>query len=143
MTQQEPFSPPARPPYAGPQRSFSQVQVNSPPREHFRTEDPITGNIDEAIASTDLHTTSDALNMLSQAAQLETYSTPAQRSHTSDRPHAVLSPQDHPTHSSRHSESVSNKVLQYPLISQGHLTVAQVSQLVARCVRLSLPAIIH
>jgi hypothetical protein len=121
-------------PYTGTQRP-SFPQQSSPGREPFRTDDPITTNIDETIASTDLHATSDALNMLSQAAQLDTYSTPGQRSsHTADRP-AVLSPQNHPTADSRHSDGATNVAhgsIQYPLVSQGLLTVSQIAQLVAR-----------
>ncbi|KAF8856184.1 hypothetical protein BDZ45DRAFT_654488 [Acephala macrosclerotiorum] len=104
-------------------------------REHFpRTErsytpeEPITtANIDETIVSTDLHATSEALNMLSQAAQLDTYVTPA-RSHASDRPSAA-SPGNHRP---RIDNTQQFDQMQYPLISRGLLTLDQVARLVAR-----------
>jgi hypothetical protein len=72
--------------------------------------------------------------MLSQAAQLDTYATPGQRSHASERLASVLSP-DHLGVSSGRSDladNVQNSTLQYPLIAQRLLTAPQVGQLVNR-----------
>jgi hypothetical protein len=72
--------------------------------------------------------------MLSQAAQLDTYATPGQRSHASERLASVLSPDHMGAGSGRGSlaDNVQNGVLQYPLIARGLLTAPQVVQLVAR-----------
>lgn len=100
-------------------------------REAYGQDGPITSaNIEETIASTDLHATSEALNMLSQAAQLDTYATPGQRSHTSDRP-IVMSPEAVANGSAR-SDQFPPGQLQYALVSQGLLSVAQISRLIIR-----------
>jgi hypothetical protein len=80
-------------------------------------------NIDDTIAATDLHSTSDALNLLSHAAQLEAHGPPG---HPYDE---VMSPLQ-----SRHNviEIGDRGMLQYSLVDQGLLTVAQISQLIAR-----------
>ncbi|KAE8441359.1 hypothetical protein EG329_005462 [Mollisiaceae sp. DMI_Dod_QoI] len=99
------------------------------PERSFTPEEHITAaNIDETIVSTDLHATSEALNMLSQAAQLDTYATPA-RSHASDRA-PVPSPGSHVR--SRIDNIQQFDQIQYPLISRGLLTTDQVARLVAR-----------
>jgi hypothetical protein len=74
--------------------------------------------------------------MLSQAAQLDAYATPGQRSHASERLASVLSP-DHVGVSSVRGElveNVQNGSFQYALVAQGLLTALQVIQLVARYV---------
>ncbi|KAL2062119.1 hypothetical protein VTL71DRAFT_6385 [Oculimacula yallundae] len=113
---------------AGIEDDFSHPSPND--RESYERDGPISAaNFDDTIASTDLHATSDALNMLSQAAQLDSYSTPGQRSHISDRT-AVMSP-GVVSSSVRVDQFPPNK-LQYALVSQGLLTVAQISQLISR-----------
>ena len=88
-------------------------------------------NIDETIAATDLHSTSDALNLLSHAAQLEAHGPPG---HPFDTAESMS-----PLQSRRNGvESVLDGPLQYPLVAQGMLTAAQVSQLVARLVKFLL-----
>jgi hypothetical protein len=89
-------------------------------------------NIDETIASTDLHATSDALNMLSHAAQLDTYASPGQRSHASGRLASVLTPGQGGVTPA--SNNVGSDPLQYTLIAQGLMTASQVIQLIARSV---------
>lgn len=88
----------------------------------FTSEEPITAaNIDDTIVSTDLHATSEALNMLSHAAQLDSYAT---RSQVPDRP--IATPGNVPLIDRSRFE------FQYPLIAKGLLTIDQVAQLVAR-----------
>jgi hypothetical protein len=72
--------------------------------------------------------------MLSQAAQLDTYATPGQRSHASERIASVLNPDQGGVSAVRGdlTDNVVNSSLQYPLIAQGLLTSLQVIQLVAR-----------
>jgi hypothetical protein len=72
--------------------------------------------------------------MLSQAAQLDTYATPGQRSHVSERMASVLTPDQRGVGAVRGdlADNVVNGPLQYPLIAQGLLTSPQVIQLVAR-----------
>jgi hypothetical protein len=72
--------------------------------------------------------------MLSQAAQLDTYATPGQRSHVSERMASVLTPDQGGVGAVRGDlgDNVVNSPLQYPLIAQGLLTAPQVIQLVAR-----------
>jgi hypothetical protein len=95
-------------------------------QENFQSDDPISpANIEETIAATDLHSTSEALNLLTHAAQLDTHGTPSHQYGTA----ASMSP----LHSRRTGgDNVLNGPLQYPLVAQGLLTAAQVSQLVAR-----------
>jgi len=116
--------------------SESYAGTNSMPgRDPFGSEAPITASIDETIAATDLHATSDALNMLSHAAQLDQYATPGQRSHTTDRPHSAVSPQDHVINVPSRDDGtdfIMNNTLQYKLVSQGLLTTNQILQLIAR-----------
>ena len=95
-------------------------------QENFQPQDTITpANIEDTIAATDLHSTSEALNLLSHAAQLEAHGPPG---HPYD-----AAPSMSPLQSRRSIlENGSNGPLQYPLVDQGLLTTAQVSQLVAR-----------
>jgi hypothetical protein len=104
--------------------SFSQQPIGD--RDNFQSEDPLTpANIEETIAATDLHSTSDALNLLSHAAHLEAHGPPG---HPYDTAEAMS-----PLQSRRNGvESVLDGQLLYPLVAQGLLTAAQVSQLVAR-----------
>lgn len=104
--------------------SFSQQPTAE--QENFQQEDPISpANIDDTIAATDLHSTSDALNLLSHAAQLDAHGPPGHPFDTA----ASMSP----LQSRRNGvDNVLNGPLQYPLVAQGLLTVAQISQLVAR-----------
>lgn len=82
-------------------------------------------NIEETIAATDLHSTSDALNLLSHAAHLEAHGPPG---HPYDTAESMS-----PLQSRRNGiENALNGPLQYPLVTQGLLTAAQVSQLLAR-----------
>lgn len=113
---------PSSEPFAGIRDHFPR-----PDRAYTPEEQITTANIDETIVSTDLHATSEALNMLSQAAQLDTYATPA-RSHASDRPSAA-SPGNR---RSRIDNIQQSDQMQYPLISRGLLTLDQVARLVAR-----------
>lgn len=95
-------------------------------QDSFQRKDPISpANIEETIAATDLHSTSEALNLLSHAAQLEAhgpsrhpYGTAASMSPLQTRPNGI--------------GIVVDGSLQYPLVAQGLLTTAQVAQLVAR-----------
>lgn len=106
----------------------------SRPERSFTPEESITAaNIDETIVSTDLHATSEALNMLSQAAQLDSYATPS-RSHASDRPSG--SPGN--LVRSRNDKASQFDQMQYPLVTQGLLTVDQIARLIARYVKLWL-----
>ncbi|KAG4433047.1 hypothetical protein IFR05_011465 [Cadophora sp. M221] len=98
--------------------------------DHCQDRPISSANIEETIASTDLHATSEALNMLSQAAQLDTYATPGQRSHTSDRP-IVMSPETVVNGSARVDQFPPGQ-LQYALVTQGLLTAAQISRLITR-----------
>jgi hypothetical protein len=101
----------------------------SRPERSFTPEEPITGaNIDETIVSTDLHATSEALNMLSHAAQLDSYITPS-RPHVPDRL-SVTSPGNLRTN----LNLPRFEQMHYPLVAKGLLTIEQVSQLVARYV---------
>ena len=111
--------------YAGSQENFARH-----PSPEFRPDVPIS-SIDETIAATDLHATSDALNMLSHAAQLDTYATPGQSSHTADR--HIISPEAPAGLSSVRADNL-NGSLQYALVSQGLLTTPQILQLIARYV---------
>jgi hypothetical protein len=101
-------------------------QQTTADRDNFQTEDPITpATIEETIAATDLHSTSDALNLLSHAAHLEAHGPPG---HPYDTPGSMS-----PLQSRRNGvENSLNGPLQYPLVSHGLLTAAQVSQLLAR-----------
>ncbi|KUJ08162.1 uncharacterized protein LY89DRAFT_599883 [Mollisia scopiformis] len=111
------------------QPSESYAAGFSRPERSFSPEEPITAaNIDETIVSTDLHATSEALNMLSQAAQLDSYATPS-RSHVSERPSAA-SPGSHVR--SRVDIASQFDQMQYPLVARGLLTTDQVARLVAR-----------
>jgi hypothetical protein len=115
--------------FAGIQGSFT--EQSSPGRDPFRQDGSIpVASIDETIASTDLHATSDALNMLSHAAQLDTYASPGQRSHASGRLASVLTPGQGVV--SPAANNGGNDALQYALIAQGLLTAPQVIQLIAR-----------
>lgn len=84
-------------------------------------------NIEETITSTDLHHTSDALNLLSQAAEGLTNA-------GGQRLHSSISQGSGMTGSLRSDEIVQfpGSGLQYPLVSKGLLTAMQVSQLVVR-----------
>jgi hypothetical protein len=95
-------------------------------QENFQRGDPISpANIEDTIAATDLHSTSEALNLLSHAAQLEAHGPPG---HPYD-----TAPSMSPLQSRRSAmENGNNGPLQYPLEDQGLLTGAQVSQLIAR-----------
>ncbi|KAH8752075.1 hypothetical protein BGZ57DRAFT_99656 [Hyaloscypha finlandica] len=116
--------------------SFAGIQGNfpeqsSPGQDPFRQDGSIpAANIDETIASTDLHATSDALNMLSHAAQLDTYASPGQRSHASGRLASVLTPGQGGVTPA--SNNVGSDPLKYALIAQGLITASQVIQLIAR-----------
>jgi hypothetical protein len=94
--------------------------------EVFERDDPISpANIDDTIAATDLHSTSEALSLLSHAAQLQAYGPPG---HPYER-----APSMSPLQRRRSvMENGNNGPLRYPLVDQGLLTGAQVSQLVAR-----------
>jgi hypothetical protein len=118
--------------------SLAGIQGSPPqsetPRDSFRSEVPISSsNIDETIASTELHATSEALNMLSHAAQLDSYATSG-LPHAAEPPNAVVSPRNHAVISPPRAEAAdfTNGVLQYELVSRGLLTTTQVAQLVAR-----------
>ena len=114
--------------FAGIQGTFPEQR--SPGRDPFRQDGSIPeANIDETIASTDLHATSDALNMLSHAAQLDTYASPGQRSHASGRLASVLTPGQGGV---TPVASIGSDQLQYALIAQGLMTTSQVIQLIAR-----------
>ncbi|KAH9211155.1 hypothetical protein DL95DRAFT_437358 [Leptodontidium sp. 2 PMI_412] len=118
---------------AGIQNHFSPPSPNGRDAyepDHCQDRQISSANIEETIASTDLHATSEALNMLSQAAQLDTYATPGQRSHTSDRP-IVMSPEAVANGSARADQFPPGQ-LQYALVSQGLLTAAQISRLITR-----------
>jgi hypothetical protein len=120
--------------------SFTGIQGTFPeqlsPQDPFRQDGSIpAANIDETIASTDLHATSDALNMLSHAAQLDTYASPGQRSHASGRLASVLTPGQGGV--TPVTNNVGNDSLQYALIAQGLMSTSQVIQLIARLVLLS------
>jgi len=105
-------------------------EQTSPGGDPYRQDGSIpAANIDETIASTDLHATSDALNMLSHAAQLDTYTSPGQRSHASGRLASVLTPSQGGV---TPVTSIGSDPLQYALIAQGLITTSQVIQLIAR-----------
>lgn len=95
-------------------------------QDRFQRKDSISpANIEETIAASDLHSTSEALNLLSHAAQLEAhglggrlYGTAASISRLQTRLNGI--------------DDVIDGSLQYPLVAQGLLTAAQVPQLVAR-----------
>jgi hypothetical protein len=116
-------------PFTGIQRTFP--EQSSPGQDPFRQDGSIpAANIDETIASTDLHATSDALNMLSHAAQLDAYASPGQRSHASGRLASILTPGQGGV--TPVTNNVGNDTLQYALIAQGLLSTSQVIQLIAR-----------
>lgn len=95
--------------------------------EAFPTRNPISpADIDDKIAATDLHSTSDALNLLSQAAQLDAHQ-PSRHSHAAA---GSVIPSVHSRHTVVHN--AIDDLLEYPLVPQGLLTTAQVVQLVAR-----------
>lgn len=123
--------------FAGIQGNFP--EQSSPGQDPFRQDGsiPAAANIDETIASTDLHATSDALNMLSHAAQLDTYASPGQRSHASGRLASVLTPGQGGVTPA--SNNVGNDPLQYALIAQGLMTASQVIQLIARYACIHFP----
>lgn len=101
-------------------------QQSASDRESYQSEVPIApANIDDTIAATDLHSTSDALNLLSHAAQLDAHGPPGHPYDTSSN----MSPLQGRRNG---ADIVLNGELQYPLVAQGLLTTAQVSQLVAR-----------
>jgi hypothetical protein len=82
-------------------------------------------NIEETIAKADLHQTSDALNLLSQAAELGTHiNVHRMNQPMSDNSIGGLGPEG-----DAHQFSGP---LQYELVSRGQLTSAQVGDLVAR-----------
>ncbi|RDW77497.1 hypothetical protein BP6252_05550 [Coleophoma cylindrospora] len=93
-----------------------------------RTSSP---NIEDAIASTDLHSTSDALNLLSRAAEMGTYESPRDRQRMIDNigkridGHEAVDEEDE-------EEFEVDRPFQYPLISQGLLTIFQVTELLKR-----------
>jgi hypothetical protein len=94
----------------------------------FAPQDAISpADIEDTIAATDLHSTSDALNLLSQGAQPDLHGAPCRRSYAAAG--SVMSPV-HSRHSVIHS--AIDDSLDYPLVSQGLLVTAQVVQLVAR-----------
>lgn len=95
--------------------------------ENFERDDPISSsNIEDTIAATDLHSTSEALNLLSRAAQLQAHGPPGHPYETAPS----ISPS--PLHGSRAIKNGNDSPLRYPLVDQGLLTGAQISQLVAR-----------
>lgn len=121
--------------FAGIQGTFPE---QSSPQDPYRQDGSIpAANIDETIASTDLHATSDALNMLSHAAQLDTYASPAQRSHASGRLSSVLTPGQ--GGGTPVTNNVGNDPSQYALIAQGLMSTSQVIQLIARFKQLYHP----
>jgi hypothetical protein len=118
---------------AGAQGSPLQSSLSS--RDPFGQGDPISSaNIDETIASTELHATSEALNMLSHVAQLDSYA--ASASHL-DRQSNIVSPQNHGVSTANAMESPKCGALQYELVSRGLLTADEVARLVTRYVHLS------
>ncbi len=122
--------------FAGIQGNFP--EQSSSDQDSFRQDGSIpVANIDETITSTDLHATSDALNMLSHAAQLDTYASPGQRSHASGRLASVLTPGQGGVTPA--SNNVGNDPLQYALIAQGLMTASQVIQLIARYACIHFP----
>lgn len=88
-----------------------------------------TPTIEETIASTELHATSEALNMLSHVAQLDAYA-------TSGHPHPAeplgVETAATPIHTIGSPRVESHGPLQYELVSRGLLTTSQVAQLVVR-----------
>jgi hypothetical protein len=96
--------------------------------ENFERDDPISSaNIEDTIAATDLHSTSEALNLLSRAAQLQAHGPPGHPYETDPS----MSPS--PLQGSRSIiENGNDSPLRYPLVDQGLLTRAQISQLVTR-----------
>jgi hypothetical protein len=81
----------------------------------------------DTIAATDLHSTSEALNLLSRAAQLQAHGPPGHPYETDPS----MSPS--PLQGSRSIiENGNDSPLRYPLVDQGLLTRAQISQLVTR-----------
>jgi hypothetical protein len=115
--------------FTGTQGAFP--EQSSPGRDPFRQDGSIPeANIDETIASTDLHATSDALNMLSHVAQLDNYASPGQRSHASGRLASVLTPGQGGV--TPVTNSGGSDPSQYALIAQGLMSTSQVIQLIAR-----------
>jgi hypothetical protein len=93
-----------------------------------------SANIDETIASTELHATSEALNMLSHAAQLDSYATSG-HPHVADPPNSGISPLNQSDNeASRNNAGFTTGLLNYELVSRGLLTTSQVAHLVARYV---------
>lgn len=90
-------------------------------------------NIEETIAKTDLHQTSDALNLLSQAAELGGAHLGQDRGL---RGNPVLSPGNNAMAGLMNSENVGHfnagGPLQYDLVSRGCLTAGKIGDLVAR-----------
>ena len=90
-------------------------------------------DIEDTIASAELHSTSDALNLLSHAA---TYARPGQRPHgMAESSGSVVSPVNSipvnlPSHDQAGQPSYGS--LQYPLVLNGLLSTIQVAQLVDR-----------
>ena len=105
---------------AGVLRSKQQPTVE---QEDFEREDAIyPANIEDTITATELHSTSEALSLLSHAAQLPSPGHPYGTGQSMS-----------PLQSGRSvMENSNNGPLQYPLVDEGLLTGAQVSQLVAR-----------
>jgi hypothetical protein len=102
--------------------------------EHLRT--PLSAtSIEDTIASTDLHHTSDALNLLSQAAENATQLVQSNRPRRNTHDVSTMSRAAIRSTYLRDADVESNPalgILQYPLVSGGHLTTTQVAQLVAR-----------
>lgn len=93
-------------------------------------------NIEDAIASTDLHSTSDALNLLSRAAELGAYESPRDSQRmigNSGKRKDGVNPNEMVVEGEEGEFEVDGP-LQYPLISQGLLTSFQVTELVKRYV---------
>ncbi|KAI6716142.1 C6 transcription factor [Diplocarpon mali] len=105
-------------------------------RETFSAQDaPITPvDVDETSASTDLHAISEALDILSHAAQLDACAKSGHGSHTSDNPTSVIPPVSLASDAARLSrtDTLSPGPLQYPLGAQGLLTAAQISHPITR-----------
>ncbi|CAL3970837.1 unnamed protein product [Diplocarpon coronariae] len=96
---------------------------------------PITPvDVDETSASTDLHAISEALDILSHAAQLDACAKSGHGSHTSDNPTSVIPPVSLASDAARLSrtDTLSPGPLQYPLGAQGLLTAAQISHPITR-----------
>lgn len=89
-------------------------------------------NIEETIAKTDLHQTSDALNLLSQAAELGG----AHMGQDRGLRNAAMSPGDNNMAELMNGDDIENfqsgGPLRYELVSRGCLTVPQIIDLVAR-----------